>query len=617
MRGLTALCVLAAGCAQAELAADAGVDSPPAPDAPPIDAPPPDAAITAGFFLDDTAADFAAGTLADAVIEPWGAVAPRAYYTGGLRVRGSDTGIFLDGVTATWAQVSAMTFTAAEAPARTLTADWGLGVPPGVALTAGDDLTLAYDGEIFLEAGSWTFHVLADDHAFLELAPPGGTLFTRVASANWSAEATGTYVAAAAGWHPIRLAACEQGGAAQLRVELSGPAIPARAPVPRHRLRYLASGATGLVVAGFDDGRMIGDHQTSIDRTGPAARAWNTGQPADLGITAGDDFAVRWSGQLRIDTAGDFTFRYTTDDGQRLWIDGARVLDTFDDATHDATTSPIHLEPGWHDLVVDQTEATGGAQAFLGVTAGPELVGASIPADRLRPVEARSERYDTGVDHTDRAIPDLGQIEGLVRIDAPPGAKTHGVDVGWVFDHPYRGDLEIWLVAPDGTATLVRDHVGDGMSGQVTERVHLTSLDETGAAGTWRLRVRDTVSLDAGTLRDFSVTVHHRGGTPPIAPAATYTSPVKDLGDMVTEYTAFAWQQRLAAGAAVRLFVRSADTPEALQGTAWSSPLVDPTAGPPPVLPRRYFQYRIELDSDGDASAAVDWVRLDTRREIP
>ncbi len=618
LRGTHALLLLLAGCANAEQAADAGpVDAPPV-DAPPPDAPPPDAPTSAGFFLDDNAADFAGGTLSEAVVEPWGAIAPRAYYTGGLRVRGSDTGVFADAAAATWAMVEGMTFTGTEAPARRLTVDWGAGVPAGVALTAGDDLTLAYDGEIYLEPGAWTFHVLGDDHVFLELAPAsGGGPFVRIASANWPAEASGSFTVTDAGWHPIRIAHCERGGASQLRIEHSGPGVPARAPISRQRLRFSASGLSGLVLTGFDDGRMLGDHQTTIDRTAPAARMWNTGSPGDLGLTGPDDFATRWSGQLRIDMAGDFVFRYTTDDGQRLWIDGVSVLDQFDDATHDASTSPIRLEPGWHDLVIDHSESTGGAQAMLGITAGPELVGAVLPVDRLRPVEARGERFHSGVEHADLAIPTLGTVEATVNIDAPPGAKTHGVDVGWVFDHAYHGDLELSLVAPDGSVTMLRDHVGGANNGTVTERLHVTSLDETSAAGTWRLRVRDTVSLDGGTLRDVSITVHHRSGTPPIAPAAVFTSGVKDLGDMITEYVAFSWATRLGPGSSVRMYVRNGESMDAVLAAPWSSPLVDGGGGPPPLVPRRYFQYRIELDSDGDGSAAVDWVRLDTIREIP
>jgi len=613
---LTCCAALVAGCAEAQTAPDAGVDSGPRPDAELLDATAPDASTASGFFLDDLAADFD-GTLTGAVVESWGAVAPRAYLTGALRLRGSDTGVFTDAITTTWAQVEGMTFTTTIAPGRIPTTSYGTGTPVGVGLASPDDLTLAYDGEVYLEAGVWTFHVLADDHAFLELAPIGSTTFSRVASANNPTEASGSFNATTAGWYPIHLAHCERTGAASLRVELTGPGVPTRIALARHRLRFAASGLVGLTVAAFDDGRLTGDHQVSIDRLAPAAKYWNTGQPGDLGLTSADDFSVRWAGQLRIDDAGDYAFRYLSEDGQRLWIDGVLRLDQFDDANHDATTAAIPLEIGWHDVVVDVSESTGTAQAFVGVASGPELVGAQLPLDRLRPVEARTERFDAATDHTDRAIPDNGQAESSVVIGAPAGAKAYGVDVGWTFDHAFHGDLEIWLVAPDGTSTLLRDHVGAGASGSVTQRTSSAALDETTASGTWKLRIRDTVSLDTGTLRDFTLTVHHHAGHAPITDAATYESSIKDLGPMVSTYQAFAWRAALDAGTAVRVYVRSGDTAADVTAAAWSTPLVDPEGGTPPVTARRYFQYRVELDSEGDGSAMLDWVRLDVREEIP
>ncbi len=617
MRVAVCLIVLGAGCAAATYEPDAGARDARTDAARPDAAA--DAAVAPGFFFDDVAADFTGGTFDGAVIEPWGAVAPAAYYTGGLRVAASDTGIFVDAATATWAQVAAMTFTTAIAPGRTLTSNFGSGTPAGLGLTAGDDLTMTYAGQIFLEAGPWTFYVQADDHAFLELAPIGGTNFARVVSANWPADVSGAFMAPTTGWYPIRLAHCEQAGSVQLRIELTGPSVPTRSPVSRHRLRFLASGLTGLTVAGFDDPHLLGDQQTSIDRTAPAAVNWNNGQPADLGITAADDFSVRWAGQLLVEQGGDFTFRYVTDDGQRLWVDGQAVLDHWDDATHDATTSALALTPGWHDLAVDVTEAGGVAQAFLGVVTGPELVGATLPVARMRPVETRGERYETGVDHVDHPIPDHGQVEATIAIDAPPGAKAAGVDVGWTFDHTYQGDLEITLVAPDGTLVVLRDNAGGNASGTVTERMHTAALDGATASGTWKLRVRDTVSLDVGTLRDFQLTVHHHAGRAPITATASYESAIKDLGATVTSYSKFSWTARREPGAAVRLLARSGDTEAEVRTATWSTPMVDPDAGSPAVLPRRYFQYRIELDSDdaGDRSAMVDSVRLDLTEEVP
>ena len=621
MRTVTLLVVCAGGvlaldaCANADYAPDAGAGLDARTDAPRPDASP-DAMLAPGFFLDDEPADFAGGTLRGTVIEDFGAIAPAAYVTGALQVTASDTGVFAEATTATWAQVAAFPTTGKLAPARTLTSAWGSGTPAGVGLTAGDDLTMLYTGEVWLEAGAWTFFLLADDHAFLELAPPDGTSFTRVASANWPNEASGTFMAATSGWYPVRLAHCEQAGAVQLKVDATGPG-GARAPLSHQRLRFRASNLRGLAVTGFDDGRLLGDAASSIDRAAPAGVDWANGSPMDLGITAADDFSVRWTGQLRVDTGGSFVFRYVTDDGQRLWLDGAPVLDAWDATTHDSMTPAIDLAPGWHDLAIDVSEAAGVAQAFLGVVSGPELVGAALPVDRLRPVEARGERFETGVDRTDRPIPDAGQTEGVITIDAPDGAKVDGVDVGWTFDHTYQGDLEITLVAPDGSLVLLRDNAGGGAGGTVTERLHTDALNAASARGTWKLRVRDTVSVDTGTLRDFQLTVHHRAGPPPIPATASFESAIEDLGPTVTRYSKFAWSARRPPGTAVRLYARSGDSEADVRAAAWSTAMVDPDAGAPAVTPRRYFQYKVELDSDGDRSAIVDWVRLDLTAEVP
>src|SRR5437870_13537320 len=62
---------------------------------PPLDAAPaidaaPDSS-TPKQVIDDTAAEFAAGTHSATTVEPYGAVAPVAYFTGGLLASASDT----------------------------------------------------------------------------------------------------------------------------------------------------------------------------------------------------------------------------------------------------------------------------------------------------------------------------------------------------------------------------------------------------------------------------------------------------------------------------------------------------------------------------------------------
>src|SRR4051812_30781824 len=113
MRRLTLLAVssVLCACATADVTGDAGagVDAPPgppdsepgAPDAASPDAMLFDAQIAMRSFTVDTEADFAGGTMTETTVEPWGALAPVAYYTGGLVQRASDAQFFTDGTTAT------------------------------------------------------------------------------------------------------------------------------------------------------------------------------------------------------------------------------------------------------------------------------------------------------------------------------------------------------------------------------------------------------------------------------------------------------------------------------------------------------------------------------------
>ncbi len=617
--------MLSGGCATSSIHgedAGGGVDASAAPvDAarPPDAMPAPDApSVGPTFVLHETAADWQAdgASFDGATVEPYDALGPVAYYTGGLRVRGVDADGFSDATSETWADVEAMTFTGQTGLARSLDTAWGAAIPPGVGLTSGDDLTLAYDGEIYLEAGSWTFYLLADDHGFLELAPPGTASYTRVASADWPDEASGSFDATTDGWYGIRLAESEGSGSASVRVQLSGPGIPSQIDVPHHRLRARADALTGLAMTGFDDSFLLGANASTVDTMAPTNVNWADGSPADVGLTSADDFSVRWAGQFRVDTGGDYTLRFLTDDGQRLWIDGALELDAWDASAHDNTTGTLSLEPGWHDIVAAVSEATGTARAVLTVASGPTGALSPIPVDHLRPVESRRERVDGAVDRTDRAIPDNGSVSSSAYVDAPIGSKVDGVEVSWTFDHSYQGDLEIRLIAPDGSTALLRNNEGGAAAGTVTQRIFTHALDSATAAGTWKLQVSDTVSLDTGTLRDFQVTVQHHGGAAPIPAVATYESPVIDLG-IVVSLDALSWGARLAAGAAVQLRVRTGGSPLELSNAPWSTPVLDSGGAEVPELPRRYFQYRVEMTSDGDGAAAVDWVRLDYTREGP
>jgi subtilisin-like proprotein convertase family protein len=624
-RSLVGVLAVLAGCAAAENQPDGGGpivpdasgggdDAAPIDGAPPIDAEVPDAMLLdaqleARSITDDAFADFASAATTGTVVETWGAVAPVAYYTGGLLQRGSDTGYFTDGMTATWTDVAGFTSTGKNSIMWHSAANWVADTPPSVGLTDPDFWSQWFEGEIWLEAGSWTFYLLVDDHGFIEIAPPGSSSYTKVVGANWNVEGSGVFDAAAAGWHPFRYAIAEQAGSAEVTLRFAGPGV-GQQPIPRHRFRARVDQIQGMVQAGFDESRGVGDVDTTIDAIGPGNTNWNTGNPGDLGMTAADAFSVRWAGQFRVDLGGTYTFRYQTDDGQRLWIDGIKVIDSWGDTVVNAVTGALNLAPGWHDLVIEQSEWVGGAAATLTVESGPELVGQALPVFRLRPVEGRAERVCPGVNHDDVAIGDLATVQSSVVVTAPPSATVTGIDLQLAYTHTYRGDMVFRLRAPSGTEVVVFDP-SDSTSGSWTERFVVTGLNGQLASGTWTLVAQDAASQDTGTLLDFAVTPHFAGGDPPIPTASSFESSVRDLGTgTILSVDTLTWAERLPAGSDIAVSVRTCALPGDCAAAPWS-PAVTAPGGAPAVGAARYLQYRIDFTSDGDRAPALEWLRVD------
>jgi subtilisin-like proprotein convertase family protein len=625
---VTFACALAlAGCASAQTgeSPDASrVDAAARPDAAHPDATPPDATPTDAMtidatiegrsFTDDAAGDFAGGVQNDVAIASFGALTPAAYYTGGWYELASDTGTFTDPASTTWATVAAFPQTGKAAISWWSGADWASTTPPSVGLTASDNWTELYQGDVYLEAGAWTFYLLVDDHGFVEIAPSGTTTYQRVVNASWSTEGSGAFTAPTTGWYPFRMAISNGGGASQFALKASGPTI-GKSALSRHRMRARVEGEVGLVEAGFDDSHAVGDVETTIDKVTPGNTNWGTGNPGDLGMTAADTFSVRWAGQFRVDVGGAFVFQYQTDDGQRLWIDGTQYLSTWGDTTVTATTPSINLAPGFHDIVIDETENGGSAAAFLTVQSGPELAGAAIPLSRLRPIEARSERLAPGSQHTDVAIPDVTTVSAIAAVDGPIGATVTSVDVTYDLTHTHWSDLVITLIAPDGKQSVLFDH-GTNFNGEQVQRATIAgTLLGAQVDGPWTLQVQDTVGADSGTLLDFAVTPHFAGGQPPIATTSSYESTVRDLGANVVSIGAIDWTERVPSGTDVAVRVRTCAASSDCASAAWSDPVTTP-GGVPTVAPGEFVQYRVDFTSDGDHTPVLDAITLGYRVAI-
>jgi hypothetical protein len=93
--------------------------------------------------------------------------------------------------------------------------------------------------------------------------------------------------------------------------------------------------------------------------------SWGTSTPDVL--PRGDDFSVRWEGYLIPSRTGSHVFQTYSDDGIRLWVNGSKVLDAWNDhAPRYDTSSPVTLIAGNAvPIVLEHYERGGQAYARL------------------------------------------------------------------------------------------------------------------------------------------------------------------------------------------------------------------------------------------------------------
>ena len=67
---------------------------------------------------------------------------------------------------------------------------------------------------------------------------------------------------------------------------------------------------------------------------------------------------------LRIEEGGGFTFQIGSDDGSRLWIDNAMVIDNWGLHGTRYREGSVKLNKGYHEIKVHMFENGGGATAY-------------------------------------------------------------------------------------------------------------------------------------------------------------------------------------------------------------------------------------------------------------
>ncbi|MFO0838788.1 MAG: family 16 glycoside hydrolase [Phycisphaerae bacterium] len=143
-----------------------------------------------------------------------------------------------------------------------------------------------------------------------------------------------------------------------------------------------------------------------------------------------DHFATHVLGSLNIETAGDYAFRLSSDDGSRLWIDGRLIVDH--DGLHGATPpmeAVAKLDAGQHQISIWHFENTGGEALTLEWKPPGATDFTLIPADRLSHAPPNV-----------KAAPGPKHIIPALRRGHPgDGRPVAGVHPGYTIVEPDRG----------------------------------------------------------------------------------------------------------------------------------------------------------------------------------
>ncbi|WP_267243204.1 S8 family peptidase [Streptomyces sp. PR69] len=105
---------------------------------------------------------------------------------------------------------------------------------------------------------------------------------------------------------------------------------------------------------------------------------------------------------------------------------------------------------------------------------------------------------------TDYAIEDHSTVESPIGVSGIEGNAPSGLQVEVDIKHTYIGDLRVQLIAPDGSAYLLKDYGTGGSSDDINTTYTVDASSES-ANGTWKLRVHDNYWWDTGKIDSWAL----------------------------------------------------------------------------------------------------------------
>ncbi len=163
---------------------------------------------------------------------------------------------------------------------------------------------------------------------------------------------------------------------ATLQVGHSGSNTPLLIPLKGDVL------SSGLLGEYYNQTDLTGLATTRVDATVNFVDADWVSSPTGTAVVADDNYSERWTGYVKVDTAGEWTFTTNSNDGVRLWVNGVQLVNNWTNHAATENSATLSLQPGWYPIQLEHYQA-GGIVAMQLSFAGPGQAKGIIPATHL------------------------------------------------------------------------------------------------------------------------------------------------------------------------------------------------------------------------------------------
>ncbi|MFF6810225.1 S8 family serine peptidase [Streptomyces sp. NPDC012403] len=251
----------------------------------------------------------------------------------------------------------------------------------------------------------------------------------------------------------------------------------------------IASGVTFVVAAG--------NESTNASTKSPA----RVTEAITVGATTSSDARASYSNYgsvLDLFAPGSsITSAWRTGDTATNTISGTSMA-----SPHVAGAAALHLA-GNPSATPAQVSSALTSAATTGVVGNP---GSGSPNRLLYVGEGDTtpptgDRFENTADY---AIADNSTVESPVTVSGVSGNAPSNLAVEVDITHTYIGDLQVQLIAPDGTAYTLKPYGTGGSANDIATTYTVDASAET-ANGTWKLRVGDNASWDTGRLNGWAL----------------------------------------------------------------------------------------------------------------